>query len=56
MVTEEAGREASLDGISLIELSADEKLIDMLGILWLGLIPVKAYEIVDVYFHEFRVQ
>lgn len=52
--TAEARREASRDGVPAIELIDGAALIDMLEQLELGLKPVKAYEIDDSFFNEFR--
>jgi restriction system protein len=52
--TAEARREASRDGVPAIELIDGEKLVDMLETLELGLKPVKAYEIDESFFSEFR--
>jgi len=52
--TAEARREASRDGVVAIELIDGEKLIDMLEDLELGLTSVKAYEIDESFFSEFR--
>lgn len=52
--TAEARREASRDGVPPIELIDGEKLVDMLEHLELGLKPVTAYEIDELFFNEFR--
>jgi restriction system protein len=52
--TAEARREASRDGVPPIELIDGEKLVEMLEGLELGLKPVKAFEIDDSFFNEFR--
>lgn len=52
--TAEARREASRDGVVAIELIDGEKLIDMLEDLELGLTSVKAFEIDESFFSEFR--
>jgi len=52
--TSEARRESSRDGVPPIELIDGEKLVDMLENLELGLKPVKAYEVDEVFFNQFR--
>jgi restriction system protein len=52
--TAEARREASRDGVPPIELIDGEKLIDMLQDLELGLRPVKAYEVDEAFFLQFK--
>ena len=52
--TAEARREASRDGVPPIELIDGVKLVEMLEGLELGLKPVKAFEIDDSFFNEFR--
>src|SRR3972149_1151046 len=52
--TAEARREASRDGAPPIELIDGEKLIDMLQELELGLRPVKAFEVEEKFFDDFR--
>ena len=52
--TAEARREASRDAVPPIELIDGEKLVEMLEGLELGLKPVKAFEIDDSFFNEFR--
>ena len=52
--TAEARREASRDGVVAIELIDGEKLVEMLEDLELGLTPVKAFEINESFFSEFR--
>jgi len=52
--TAEARREASRDGVPPIELIDGEKLVDMLEQLELGLKPVRAFEIDESFFKEFR--
>lgn len=52
--TADARREASRDGVPPIELIDGEKLVDMLEHLELGLKPVTAYEIDELFFNEFR--
>jgi restriction system protein len=52
--TAEARREASRDGVPPIELIDGEKLVEMLEDLELGLKPIKAYEIDESFFNEFR--
>jgi restriction system protein len=52
--TAEARREASRDGVPPIELIDGEKLVDMMEELELGLKPVKAYEIDEAFFQQFR--
>jgi restriction system protein len=51
--TAEARREASRDGVAAIEFIDGEKLIEMLEELELGLTPVKAFEVDEVFFREF---
>jgi restriction system protein len=52
--TAEARREAGRDGVPPIELIDGEKLVDMMEELELGLKPVKAYEIDEAFFQQFR--
>ena len=52
--TAEARREASRDGVPPIELIDGEKLVDMLENLELGLKPIKAYEVDEVFFNQFK--
>jgi restriction system protein len=52
--TSEARREASRDGVPPIELIDGEKLVDMLEELELGLKPVKAFEIDETFFQQFK--
>ncbi len=52
--TAEARREASRDGVPPIELIDGEKLIEMFKQLEFGLKPVKAYEVDESFFEEFR--
>jgi restriction system protein len=52
--TAEARREASRDGVPPIELIDGDKLVDMLEQLELGLKPVRAFEIDESFFREFR--
>ena len=52
--TAEARREGSRDGVPPIELIDDDKLIDMLEALELGLLPVKSFEIDNSFFDKFR--
>jgi restriction system protein len=52
--TVEAKREGAREGVPPIELIDGEKLVDMLEHLELGLKPVKAYEIDESFFSEFR--
>lgn len=52
--TAEARREASRDGVPPIELIDGEKLVEMLENLELGLKSIKAYEIDESFFNEFR--
>jgi len=52
--TAEARREASRDGVPAIELIDGEKLIAMLEELELGLKPIRAYEIDEAFFNEFK--
>lgn len=52
--TAEARREASRDGVPPIELIDGEKLVEMLEDLELGLKPIKAYEIDESFFNEFK--
>ena len=52
--TAEARREASRDGVPPIELIDGEKLVEMLEGLELGLKAVKAYEIDESFFDEFK--
>ena len=52
--TAEARREATRDGVPPIELIDDEKLLDMLENLELGLGPVTTYEVDHRFFNEFR--
>lgn len=52
--TAEARREASRDGVPPIELIDGEKLVEMLEHLELGLIPIKAFEINEALFDEFK--
>lgn len=52
--TAEARREASRDGVPAIELIDGDALVDMLEQLELGLRTVKAYEIDETFFNEFR--
>lgn len=52
--TAEAKREASRDGAPPIELIDGEKLVEMFENLELGLKPIKAFEIDDHFFDEFR--
>jgi len=52
--TAEARREASRDGVPAIELIDGDALVDMLEQLELGLKPVKAYEIDEAFFSEFK--
>jgi restriction system protein len=52
--TAEARREASRDGVPPIELIDGEKLVEMLEKLELGLSPIKAYEIDESFFNEFK--
>ena len=52
--TAEARREASRDGVPAIELIDGEKLIAMLEELELGPKPIRAYEIDEAFFNEFK--
>jgi restriction system protein len=52
--TAEARREASRDGVPAIELIDGDALVGMLEQLELGLKPVKAYEIDESFFSEFK--
>ena len=52
--TSEARREANRDGVPPIELIDGEKLVDMLENLELGLKPVKAYEVDEIFFNQFK--
>lgn len=52
--TAEAKREATRDGANPIELIDNEKLIDMLEQLELGLRPVTTYEVDESFFKEFE--
>jgi restriction system protein len=54
--TAEARKEASRDGVPPIELVDGEKLVEMFEKLELGLRPVTAYEVDQVFFEEFRSQ
>ena len=51
--TAEARREASRDGVPSIELIDEEKVVDMLEQLELGLQPMKTYEVDHAFFKEF---
>ncbi len=50
----DARREAARDGVPPIEVIDGERLIEMLEKLELGVKPVRAYEIDDGFFEEFR--
>jgi len=52
--TKDAKREATRDGVPLIELVNGEKLLDMFEQLEIGLKPVTIYEVDLVFFEEFR--
>lgn len=52
--TSEAKRESVRDGVPPIELVDGEKLVTMLEDLELGLKPVKAFEVYEPFFHEFK--
>lgn len=52
--TSEARREASRDGVPPIELIDGGKLVDMLEDMELGLKPVKAFEIDETFFQQFK--
>jgi restriction system protein len=52
--TSDARKEATRDGVPPIELVDGDKLVAMFERASLGLRPIKAYEVVDVFFEEFR--
>jgi len=52
--TSDARKEAIRDGVPPIELVDGDKLVAMFERASLGLRPIKAYEVVDVFFEEFR--
>jgi restriction system protein len=52
--TAEARKEAVRDGVPPIELVDGEKLVDMLEELELGLKPVRAYQVDQSFFDEFK--
>ena len=52
--TSDARKEAVRDGVPPIELVDSEKLVNMLEELELGLKPVRAYQIDQSFFDEFR--
>lgn len=51
----EAKKEASRDGVPPIELVDGEKLVTMFERAGIGLQPVKAFELDDAFFEEFKV-
>jgi restriction system protein len=52
--TNEARREATRDGVPLIELVDQNKMIDMFVELELGVKPVKTFEVDETFFNDFR--
>lgn len=52
--TSDARKEAVRDGVPPIELVDGEKLVNMLEELELGLKPVRAYQIDQSFFEEFK--
>jgi restriction system protein len=52
--TAEARREAGRDGAPPIELVDGEKLVDLFEQLELGLVPRKAYQVIESFFDEFK--
>jgi restriction system protein len=52
--TNEARKEASRDGVTPIELVDQNKMIDMLVELELGVKPTKTFEVDESFFDEFR--